>query len=159
MNTLMPRENLAEIFDEVTCEITRQVVGIQLCPGGKEPEGEVYTVYITFDKGVHSCLSLCAEKAMLVRLTKNSILTEEVAPQDVEDVTKEYFNVLCGRIVSRLLQKTKTPVRFSVPAFQKGHYTPGDRQRHIVLTYTSDKNEHAQLIHYAPAGDTQNSCI
>ena len=153
MNTNIPRERLMEIFDQVVREITQREAGICLAPGNTEPDGELFTVYTIFERGFHTCLSLCAEASMFVRLTQGMMQKEDVTRRDVEDFAKEYFNVLCGHIVSQLLRETRVPARFSPPSFQQGWYAPEDYLRHIVLTYASDGNEHAQLIHHAPSGE------
>lgn len=160
MNRSMPRERLIEIFDQVVREVTRRESGICLAPGETEPEGELFTVYTVFERGFNTCLSLCAELSMFVRLTRGMMQKEDVSRRDVEDFAKEYFNVLCGHIVSRLFQETKIPARFSPPAFHQGRHVPENHLRHIVLTYAGDRNEHAQLIHLTPiaaAGEQSES--
>ena len=62
------------------------------------------------------------EAAMFVRLTRGMMQREDVTDRDVEDFTKEYFNVLCGHIVSRLFRETRVPARFSPPVFRRGRY-------------------------------------
>lgn len=150
MNTVLPLERQAEIFDQVIRDITQRAAGINLCPGETEPNGELFTVHAVFDRGFPISLSLLAEASMFVRLTRCMMQKDEVTPQDVEIFTKEYFNVLCGHIASRLYQETKIPVRFGIPAFYQGRYSPEDHSEHIVLTYISDGNESAQLIHHTP---------
>lgn len=147
---IVPQERLAEIFDEIIRDITQREAGICLHAQASPPEGELCTVFATFEHGYHTSLSLCAEMSIFRRLTQHMMEMEEVSPQDVEDFAKEYFNVLCGHIVSRLFQLTKVPARFGVPSFYHGRYVPEDQLKHIVLTYSSEQNETAQLIHHAP---------
>ena len=149
MDTAMQRERLTEIFDHVVRDITQREAGIVLHSSQTQLEGELCTVYTTFDKGYHTSLSLCAETAMFLRLTQGMMEREEVTPQDVEDFAKEYFNVLCGHIVTTLFRETRIPAKFLPPSFQQGRYIPEHHLRHIVLTYSSDEQEHAQLIHHA----------
>lgn len=149
MNNAVPDERLVEIFDRVIRDITRREAGICLCSGDTAPDGEVCTVYTVFERGFCTCLSLCAETAMFLRLTRGMMEREEVTPQDVEDFAKEYFNVLCGHIVTTLFRETRIPAKFLPPSFQRGRYIPEHHLRHIVLTYSSDEQEHAQLIHHA----------
>lgn len=149
MNTMMPRECLTEVFDRVVREVTAREAGIELQSSELKPEGELCTVYTTFEKGYHTSLSLCAEASMFVRLTRHMMEKEEVTPQEVELFAKEYFNVLCGHIATQLFQLTKVPARFRVPVFCWGQYAPEDCMEHIVLTYSSDEQERARLIHHA----------
>ena len=150
MNTAMPQERLAEILDQVIREITQQAAGITLQPSQEALEGELCTVYITFDKGFHTSLSICAEAPLFLRLAQSMMMTEEITDQDVEAVAKEYFNVLCGHIAARLFSETKVSPRFSVPVFYRGRYVPEEHSKHIVLTYSSDKKRHAQMIQHLP---------
>lgn len=153
MDKKIPRERLTEIFDQVVREITRREAGIRLALGESVPEGELFTVYAVFERGYSTCLSLCAESAMFVRLAQGMMRRQDVSRGDVEAFAKEYFNVLCGHIVAQLYRETKIPARFSPPAFHEGRYIPENHLRHIVLTYASDQNERVQLIHLAPCGE------
>lgn len=154
----MPEEKLKEILDRITREVTKDSMGIQLVQDQSEPGEDVCTVHITFHKGLRSSLSLRADTAMLVHLAQSALETEHITPQDLEDVTKEYFNVLCGKIVAALYKETRIAARFSVPSFHRGSYSPDDRQEQFVLNYSSGSNEAAQLVHLIPsAQDTEGN--
>ena len=154
MNTAMPQERLAEILDQVIREITQQAAGITLQPSQEALEGELCTVYITFDKGFHTSLSICAEAPLFLRLAQSMMMTEEITDQDVEAVAKEYFNVLCGRIAGAMFRATQVPAHFGPPVFYHGRYEPEGREIQFVLTYC---DEHcgggAQLIHHVPCSE------
>lgn len=150
MISVIPRERLTEIFDWAVREITSQTVGIALTPGGAAPAGELYTVHIMFDDHFGTSLCFCAERALFIRLARCMIMEEEISPQDMEAVAMEYLNILCGHIAAKLFPATKTPVRFSVPAFHSGRYVPEGHVEYIVLTYSGDQKEKAQLIHCVP---------
>lgn len=149
MNQNLTKDCLTEIFDQVVRDITRREAGIVLQPDAPPLKGELCTVYTVFDKGYRASLSLCAERSIFVRLTRHMMDREDVTLQDVELFAKEYFNVLCGHIATELYQITKVPARFGVPVFYQGRYTPKDHLEHIVLTYSNDEEERAQLIHHA----------
>lgn len=148
MNTVISQEVLDTIFDEVTRQITETVAGIRLCRGNAVPSGEVCTVYAAFERGFRSSISLCAETSVFTRLTQNIMQNTQVTPQDVEDFTKEYFNILCGHVASRLFQVTKIASRFEIPSFHFGHYQPETHQDQFIINYTSDKNECVLLTHH-----------
>lgn len=148
MNTAMPKEKLQEVFDRITREVTQEAVGIQLVRGEALPEEDLCTVHIGFKQGFHSSLSLRADTAMLTRLTQSFIKEEEVTDQDIEDVTKEYFNVLCGQIASALYRATSIASRFDVPSFYQGSFSPEHQKEQFVLNYSDAQNESAQLIHH-----------
>lgn len=150
MNTAMPPEHLQEVFDQIVQEVTEQVAGIRLVQGESAPSGEVCTVHADFSRGFHSGVSLCADTALFVRLTQQMMRQEDITPENVEDFTKEYFNVLCGQIAVKMFQATRVASRFCIPHFHSGRYEPEGSREHFVLSYTSDRNEDAQLIHHTP---------
>lgn len=156
MDAMLSREELEAVFDRSTRDVTRRTAGIALCQGETPPAGQLYTVYAAFERGFGTSLSLCAEAPLFARLTRRMMGQEEVSARDVEDFVKEYFNVLCGAIAVQLFQATRVASRFGIPAFYRGRYRPDGHRDHLVLSYTSDGNENAQLIHHTPI-DTQKS--
>ena len=150
MNTTISQEILDTVFDEVTRQVTENIADIRLYRGNAAPAGDLYTVYAAFERGFHSSLSLCAEVSVFTRLTQHVMQTSQVTPQDVEDFTKEYFNVLCGRVASQLYHLTKVASRFEIPSFHRGRYRPKDHEDQFVINYLSDKNEGVQLTHHQP---------
>lgn len=150
MDTAMPEEKLREVFDRITREVTQDAVGIHLEMGGAAPGDDLCTVHIGFKKGFHSSLSLRADTSMLARLTQSILHKENVTPQDLEDVAKEYFNVLCGHIASALYQATRVASRFDVPSFHRGSFAPQGQREQFILSYADDRDNSAQLIHHVP---------
>lgn len=150
MDTAMSEEKLREVFDRITREVTQDAVGIRLEQGGALPEEDLCTVHIGFKKGFHSSLSLRADTSMLTRLTQSMLQEEDVSPQDLEDVTKEYFNVLCGHIAKALYQATRVASRFGVPTFHRGSYAPEGQREQFALSYADDQDDAAQLVHHVP---------
>lgn len=139
------------VFDEVTRSVTEKVAGIRI-HRGDFPLGEnIFTVYAAFERGFNSTLALCAESSVFERLAQNIIQDDRVTQKDVEDFTKEYFNVLCGNVASKLFQATKVPSRFEVPHFCKGRYGQEELKEHFVINYFSERNEGVQLMHLVPA--------
>lgn len=150
MDTVVTQEELQKVFNQVTRDITETVAGIRLYEGTASLGHDLCTVYATFEGGLHSSLSFCTEASLFTRLTKNIMQEEEVTPQDVEDFSKEFFNVLCGSISAKLFQLTRVASRFGVPGFCHGHYEPSDKEEQFVITYFSDQNEGVQLTHHIP---------
>lgn len=156
MDRLMPREKLLVMLDQVTREITRKEAGIYLSlteTDGTGPGEGACTVYISFERGMDGTLCLCANTAMFVRLAREVMQTDELTPQDVADVAKEYLNVLGGHVLIRLFPEAKRPARFSVPVFCQGYYAPQSERRSITLDYAGDRAEQVQLAYYTPYGD------
>lgn len=147
IDTTMSRVRLVELFDASIREVTQKETGICLYQGGVPPEEELFTVYSVFERGFNSSLSMCAEKALLTQITQAMMRETEVTQRDIEDFSKEYFNILCGHIVTRLFKMTKIAARFSVPSFHTGRYDPDDQLEHLIINYASDTGGGLQLIH------------
>lgn len=150
MDTAMPRERLEEVFDQIIREVTKQAAGICLCQGDILPSGELCTVYTVFERGFDTSVSFCAESSLFVRLTQYMMQERQITAQDVEDFSKEFFNMLCGHISSRMFQMTKVASRFEIPVFYRGRYVPEGHEEHFAISYISDENENAQFIHHTP---------
>lgn len=150
MDTAIEQEQLEKMLDQAVREVTEKAGGVQLHRGSSPPAEEICTVHITFKKGFHSSLTLCAEMSMLTRMASRAVRKDSVSAQDVEDFSKEYFNVLCGRIAALLYRAAKVPARFSVPAFYRGRFKPEGQREQFTLNYASDQQEGVQLTHYVP---------
>ncbi len=161
MDTEMSKEKLKEVLDRITRKVTEESAGIHLNPGKSGPEEDQCTVHVRFHRGSLSNLSLRADMEMFTRLARSMLQTEQITLQDLEDVAKEYFNVLCGHIVIALYKATHVGSRFGVPSFYRGAFVPKDRKEQFVLNYSSDRNEAAQLAHHVPIprGETSTGGI
>lgn len=138
------------MFDRAVREVTEKTAGVRLSACEEPPDGELCTVHITFHTGFHTSLSLCADAAMLRRMARAVVRSEKVTAQDLEDFTKEYFNLLCGRIAAALFRATRVAARFSLPEFYHGRYEPEGHRRQFALNYSSERRELAQLVHHVP---------
>jgi len=150
MDTVIEKQQLEEMLDQAVREVTEKTAGIHLHLEADPPVGDLCTVHITFKKGFHSSLTFHADTAMLTRMTRNIVHKECVSDQDLEDFSKEYFNVLCGKIAGLLYKATKVPARFSVPSFHQGRFKPEDQKEQFALNYADEQRENAQLIHHIP---------
>ena len=153
MNTAMAKEELAQILDQAVRDVTERTAGVCLHQGTQSPGEDLCTVQITFDRGFHTSLTLCADTGLLYRMACNSFHEESVSPEELEEFSKEYFNVLCGRIAGAMFKATKIPAHFSPPVFYHGRYEPEGREVQFMLTYSDEYCEGAQLIHHVPCSD------
>lgn len=156
MNTGLTKETLQKILDQALQDVTERTSGVCLRQGARTPGEDLCTVHITFDKGFDTSLTLCADTSLLARMARNSFHEDSVTPEDVEEFSKEYFNVLCGKIVGAIYQATQVPAHFSPPEFYHGRYEPEGQEIQFVLTYSDEYSEGAQLIHHVSrAQDTK----
>lgn len=160
MNTAMTKEELAVILDQAVQDVTERTAGVRLHQGNQLTGEDLCTVQITFDRGFSTSLTLCADTGLLYRMACNSFHEETVSPEDLEEFSKEYFNVLCGRIAGAMFQATQIPAHFDPPEFYRGRYEPEGREVQFVLTYSDECCGGAQLIHHVPCsekgGDVQS---
>lgn len=153
MNAVMEKEELERILDQAVQDVTERTAGVRLHQGKQLPGDDLCTVQITFDKGFSTSLTLCADTKLLYRMACNSFHEETVSSEDLEEFSKEYFNVLCGRIAGAMFQTTKVPAHFAPPVFYHGRYEPEGREIQFILTYSDEQCGGAQLIHHVPRSD------
>lgn len=153
MNSAMTKEELERILDQAVQDVTECTAGVRLQQGDHSPGEDLCTVQVTFDRGFRTSLTLCADTRLLQRMARNSFHEELVSPDDLEEFSKEYFNVLCGRIARAMFQATQVPAHFGPPAFYHGRYEPEGREIQFMLTYSDEYSEGAQLIHHVPCSD------
>ena len=156
MNSTMSKEELEQILDQAVQDVTECTAGVRLHQGKQSPGEDLCTVQITFDRGFRTSLTLCADTGLLYRMACNSFHEESVSPEDLEEFSKEYFNVLCGRITGAMFRATQIPAHFGPPVFYRGRYEPEGQEIQFVLTYSDEYCEGAQLIHHVPcAGEEE----
>lgn len=150
MNSALTKEKLAQILDQALQDVTERTAGVRLHQG-EQPLGEdLCTVHITFDKGFSTSLTLCADTSLLARMAGNSFHEETVTAEDLEEFSKEYLNVLCGKVAGAMFQATQVSAHFGTPTFYHGRYEPEGQEVQFVLTYSDEQSKGAQLIHHVP---------
>ncbi len=157
MNTAMTMEKLEQNLDQALQDVTERTAGVRLNQGGRALGEDLCTVHITFDRGFSTSLTLCADTSLLARMARNSFHEDEVTPDDLEEFSKEYLNVLCGKIAGAMFQATQVSAHFSPPTFYHGRYEPEDQEVQFVLTYSDEHSEGAQLIHHVPRSHTEEA--
>lgn len=150
MNSAMTKESLVQILDQALQDVTERTAGVRLNQDNQPPGEDLCTVHITFDKGFHTSLTLCADTNLLSRMARNSFHEDEISPEDLEEFSKEYLNVLCGKVAGAMFQATQVSAHFGTPRFYHGRYEPEDQEVQFVLTYSDEHSEGAQLIHHVP---------
>lgn len=154
MGTALTKELLEQILDQALQSVTEQTAGVRLNQGDQPLGEDLCTVHITFDRGFNTSLTLCADTGLLSRMACNSFHEEEVNAEDLEEFTKEYFNVLCGKVAGAVFQTTQLPVHFGTPEFYHRRYEPEGQEVQFVLTYSDGHREGAQLIHHLSRAHT-----
>ena len=87
----------------------------------------------------------------------NSFHEESVSSEDLEEFSKEYLNVLCGKIARAMFLATEVSAHFGPPVFYRGRYEPEGSEIQFVLTYTAEHCGGAQLIHHVPCANVDGA--
>jgi len=153
LNDILSKDKLRDIYEHAAQSVTEKLMNIVLRPTGTHINADVYTVYTSFIRGISSGLAFCAERSLAIRMTRNMMHRELVESQDVEDYLKEYLNVLCGQIVGAVYKDTKVAARFHFPEFHEGRYKPENMTESWEVSFLSDQNEVAWLVHYKSLDD------
>ena len=157
MNSAMSKEELEKLLDQAVQDVTERTAGVCLHQGTQSPGDDLCTVQITFDRGFRTSLTLCADRELLYRMASISFHEESVSPEDLEEFSKEYFNVLCGRIAAAMFKATQVPAHFAPPVFYHGRYEPEGQEIQFMLTYSDEYSKGAQFIHHVPcSGPNEN---
>jgi len=151
MNTVFTKEQLAQVLDQALQDVTERTAGVHLHQGDQPLGEDLCTVHITFDKGFSTSLTLCADTRLLARMARNSFHEETVSPEDLEEFSKEYLNVLCGKVTGAMYRATQIPAHFGQPVFYHGRYEPEGQEIQFILTYADEDSNGAQLIHHVPS--------
>ncbi len=148
MAAVLSQKRLKEMYVDAARSVTEKLMGIVLTPDSTPINGEVCTVYTTFARGLDFGLAFCTGKKLAVRMTRSMMQREQVSAQDVEDYLKEYLNVLCGQITGAVFREAKIGARFQIPEFYRGWYEPENMKKSWEVSFLSDQNEGAWMIHY-----------
>ena len=151
MDAVITREGLEQILDQALQDVTERTAGVRLHQNDQPLGEDLCTVHITFDKGFATSLTLCADTSLLVRMASNSFHEDAVTQEDLEEFSKEYFNVLCGKVAGAVFRATQVSAHFGPPVFYHGRYEPEGQEVQFILTYAGERSEGAQLIHHVPS--------
>ena len=104
-----------QMAESLVYEIVEQMSGIVLRrsePWERLSEGmeiDMITGRVSGDFQIE--LHFCAQRALLIRLTKNMV-GYEPDEEEAQEYAMEFFNILCGRFISELYKASKTSARF-----------------------------------------------
>ena len=148
MHTTINQEWVSRLAEELLREIMQQMGGIQLkeVPDLPKRFGQKQLGIVcgetTGDFQIR--MRLEAENALFVRLAGNMIGEEPQDQQEVEDYATEVFNVVCGRFLSKLYDRTGQKARFLPPTYEE---PPGktlyNGNKVNTVKFISDSNEGA----------------
>lgn len=120
---MMTESNVEKIFDAAVRDISRKVGKLEVIDGPDDSSEKFrfpYTVYVTTTGEAPEVLAFSADKEVLRTIAQNMMHGAEVSEEDIRICTMEFFNILCGNVVSSINRMYKTGIRFSIPDFKEG---------------------------------------
>lgn len=102
-------------------------------------DSENVNTLIVTTKGDY-CLTIAfyADIQVLRGITENMKRGAKASDTDIEIYTTEYFNILCGHVITNFNRESHTSARFSIPKMVKGCYmesVPFEAQKRQELFY------------------------
>lgn len=116
--------NLSEITDRAVKDISKKVARVEMHNADSAViDDENSSSLVTTAKGDYELTivfytSICVMRA----ITENMKRGESADEEDIAVYTKEFFNILCGHVISMLNRSIHASARFGIPQFLKGPY-------------------------------------
>ncbi len=135
-------ESIQELMDEVVKEMTKKMAGIDLERTSTDVlprDGKVSALIAEVSGTDGFTLVYNAEDALLWEIAQNMKHRPVADMDEVGEYTREYFNVICGHVISRLNLKTKSSLRFAMPQYLPFPFVGKDKEDALVLYYQSGK--------------------
>lgn len=140
---VLDQATLHSLISKVIVKITQQVAKIELtdCNAMPYDESKLCSVQTMLDGLYHEKWEFCAEREFFHRMTENMMETKSNDPTDLEEYSKEFFNVLCGHLVAEIFRYTKVPTHFEVPSFVSVCPPIPAEREDLSMCYSSDRAE------------------
>lgn len=114
---------MKEIMDECMVQVARQMLSLELKPvDGSLDDLKEYNLVIASIKGSYEMTMVMAAEKSLFRMIAEHMSRGRATECDISEYAIEYFNVLCGRIISIFNRRMKTAYRFKVPVYKEDLY-------------------------------------
>lgn len=119
-----------KILDLSVKDITKRVAKIDSVNTTKSviDSNQVCSLVTSTSGGYDLTLAMYAEKPLFQVIAENMKRRAIETEDDIAIYTTEFFNILCGHVVSATNQMARTDTRFNIPQFIEGYYTvPADK--------------------------------
>lgn len=140
-----------EILESAICDITQRLSGISLEKAitADKISSEIASL-CAVTSGSYQITIICHGELQLFRRIAEKMKRRPIENDDeVEMYLKEYFNIVCGHVISRVNSATKESARFGIPQYHRGfYYADGCRDAVVELSFHSNDG---RLIYKAAA--------
>lgn len=135
--------NLVSILDTAVKDISTKVAKLNIsktipCP---IDSSSTASLSITTSGDYRLTIIFHADMQLFRIIAKNMKRKELTDDTDLEIYVTEFFNVLCGHVVSMINNHINRSARFGIPSFYKGFYelqSPDNQDYHQTIYYRCD---------------------
>lgn len=135
---------IQSIVDSVIKDITKRVASVELheTEYDLDQSGEHCSLCVTVQGEYKITIIYNAEQRLLRTIAEHMKRGPISDSEEIALYTKEYFNILCGHVVSLINHITHSSARFGIPQYAKGAYALGDgTQPFFKIAYQSEEGE------------------
>lgn len=122
------KDYIYNLVNETVINVTKRVAGITLSPSPESAENfdaDWSVIKISISGMENECSFYYRAQPHVYRAIAEFMKRRPLeSDEDMEVYIKEYFNILCGRIVSRLNRETKSSMRFGLPIYSETGEAP-----------------------------------
>ena len=125
---MVEKNYLYSVIDETVVGITKKIADISLSPCAQPrdpiaPNWSATKVEVTGLKDMRFFLYYQANPRLLCAIARRMKGRPVENSEDMGVYIKEYFNIICGRAISRINREKKYAMRFGVPSYYAGGVT------------------------------------
>ena len=138
---------LKTMAERMVCEIASNMSGVHLSTAVtrelSDNDKPLAGVYARVGGDYTFQVQFLAEENLFVRLAKN-LMGDDLTPEDVQDYAVEFFNTLCGRFISEIINETHIKarllsIRYELPPLKEAI----SEETEESVAFTSEMNEYA----------------
>lgn len=122
VNNMDTQLDILEILDTAVKDISKKVAKLDMLnTDSAEINTEGSSSLVTTTNGDYALtIIFYTEEPVLRAITENMKRGQAANAEDIPIYTTEYFNILCGHIITNMNKKSHTSARFGVPRMVKG---------------------------------------
>lgn len=116
--------DLFYIVDSAVKDISKRVAKLNISntESVKIEADDTCTLYTTTSGDYHLTIALHTDSRVLRAITENMKRSAAVSEEDIAIYPIEYFNILCGHVVTAMNNIQRTKARFDIPRIIIGPY-------------------------------------
>lgn len=93
-------------------------------------------------------ITMRADKAVYASITEHMARKIEVDEEDIKDYVGEFFNILCGRMISAVNREHKTSIRFGLPKMDKQKEFTGHTDDNRIFAFNYECSHGTVIIQF-----------